>query len=147
MYERKRVAVVVTHGVRSLQAAEHAAGDRDRDGVRDRAVELPPQRRERRSGDVVEDERQLVTVGDDVEDRADVRVVDARREPRLVDHHRAELRVLGEVRMQALDGDDTRETRGADVSREVYRRRTTRGDLLRELIASARADEHPTCFQ
>ena len=41
----------------------------------------------------------------DVEDLDDVRVLEEQREPRLVEEHRDELLVLGEVRQDALDRD------------------------------------------
>ena len=50
--------------------------------------------RERLALDVVHDEEELALVGDDVERRHDVRVLDARGEARLVEEHRDELGIL-----------------------------------------------------
>ena len=75
---------------------------------------LPLAERARKPGDglarhVVHDEEQLAAGRDDVERRHDVRMADARREPRLVEEHRDELGVGRELRVQALDRDRARE--------------------------------------
>ena len=55
----------------------------------------------------------------DVENRDDVRVLDARREPRLVEEHRRELRIAREVRMKPLDRDGLAEPARARLPREI----------------------------
>ena len=69
--------------------------------------------------DVLHHEVVLLVLDADLEDRNDVRVVEAGREARLVEEHLDEVLLLGEVRVQPFDRDETLETRDADEAREV----------------------------
>ena len=93
MLERR--AALVVRFVRGVQALERAGDDRRDDALGDR---LPAAWRvrlmswlERLAADVLHDEEELAVRRDDVERGHDVRVLDARREPRLVEEHRDEL--------------------------------------------------------
>ena len=65
-------------------------------------------------------------------------MVDLRRDARLVEEHRDELGVLGELGMQALRGDDAREALVAHEARDVDRRHTAARDLAMQQIAADR---------
>ncbi len=73
----------------------------------------------------------------DLEDRDDVRVMDQRREPRLVEEHLDELLLIREMRVEPLDGDEPLEPADTPPSRA----RKTRcamppcRDLADELVA------------
>ena len=92
------------------------------------------QLRERLAVDVLHDEEELAVGRDDVDRRDDVRVLDARGEARLVEEHRDELGILGELRMQPLDRDGAREADRAEQAAEVDRRHAAGGDLVVERI-------------
>ena len=98
---------------------------------------------------VLHDEEELAVGGDDVERRHDVRVPDARGEARLVEEHRDELGILGELRVEALDRDRAREADRTEQPPEVDRRHAAGGDLVVERIApddaqrSAFSRHHP----
>ena len=126
-------ASLVDRLVRGMQTVERAGHDRHDDAGRQAIAAIaraPDEARERLAADVLHDEQELVVVHDDVEGRDDVRVLDARGEPRLVEEHRGEVRVVRELRVQALDGDRTEEPRGADQAPEVDRRHATGRDRV-----------------
>ena len=62
-------------------------------------------------------------------------MLDARGEPRLVQQHRDELRILGEVRVQPLDRHRARESDRPDQPPEVDRRHSTGGDFAVDGVA------------
>jgi hypothetical protein len=57
------------------------------------------------------------------------------REPRLVEEHLDELRLLGKVRMKAFDRDEPLKSAHPSATREEYRRHATRGNLANQLVA------------
>src|SRR5262249_14751174 len=67
--------------------------------------------------------------------RHDVRVMDARREARLVEEHPDELTVLGEVRVQPLHRDDAAEALLAEEARHVHTRHPAMCDRGAEDVA------------
>ena len=93
-----------------------AADDRERDRRRVRRDRAPHEPRERLALHVLHDEEELAVGLHDVERRHHVRVADARGEARLVEEHRDELGVLGELRVEALDRDGAREADGPDAA-------------------------------
>ena len=64
-----------------------------------------------------------------------MRVVDARGEARLVEEHLDELFLAGEVRVQALDGDEALEAADAAEPGEEHRRHAAGRDLADQLVA------------
>src|SRR5262249_29830052 len=72
----------------------------------------------------------------DVERRYDVRMTDARCEPRLVEEHRDELVVVREVRVQHLDRDQALEARDALRARDVDRRHAARCELHEHFVTA-----------
>jgi len=58
-----------------------------------------------------------------------VGVVNARREPRLLEEHLDELGLARQVRMQALDGDEPLEAANAGETRQVHRGHPARREL------------------
>ena len=91
-------------------ARRHDRARRSCSGMRAPARRAARSRRESDSPcDVLHDEEELALGRDDVERRHDVRVADARGEPRLVEEHRDELGILRELRVQPLDRDGARE--------------------------------------
>ena len=138
MDEAERLALLALRVVRGVQALERAGHDADHVARRDVLAALARfanEPRERLACDVLHDEEQLAVVGDDVERGDDVRVPDARREPRLLEEHRDELGVLGEVRMQALDRDRAREADGPEQAREMDCGHTAGGDLAVQRVS------------
>ena len=93
---------------------------------------------QRHAVDVFLDEHDLVGGLHDIEHGHHVAVVDLRRDARLVEEHLDELRVLGELGVQALRGDDAREPLVAHEARDVDRRHTAAGNLPVEEIATDR---------
>src|SRR5262249_12787529 len=63
-------------------------------------------------------------------------MADARREARLVEEHRDELRILGELRGEPLDRDGPREADLAEEAAHVHRRHAARRDLVVERVAA-----------
>jgi hypothetical protein len=72
----------------------------------------------------------------DVEDRDDVSMLDARREPGLVDEHRDELGVLRELPVEALDRDRPREPRRAARATVVNGSHPPDGDFAEDDVAA-----------
>jgi hypothetical protein len=137
--DAKRRARVGARFVRGVKPAQHPR----KNGARDAPRNLPlsrvrciEQARERLAVDVLHDQEELPLIGNHIECAHDVVVCDASRQARLVQEHRDEARVLGQVRMQPLDGHGLRKsTRGEDAS-QVHARHATGGEL--------RVDDVPT---
>src|SRR5262245_5178917 len=113
MDDLERVTTLRTGLVCRVEAGKHAADDGRDHGERDGAFlvaccsqDRPPRIPE----DVLHDEQDLALVRDDVERRNDVRMMDARGNARLIEEHRDEIRVLREMRVQALDRYGARES-------------------------------------
>jgi len=118
--------------VRGVQPFERAGDDTHGAARRDalaRLAGLPDQPRERLAGDVLHDEEELAVVRDDVEGGDHVRVADTGREARLLQEHRHEIRVLREVRMEALDGHRAREADRPEQARKMDRGHAAGCDL------------------
>ena len=77
-----------------------------------------------------------VVVLAEIEDLGDVRVVDAGRDPRLVEEHVDELIVLDQVRVDALDRDHLREAAGAVDPPQVQLGHAAPAELGEELVAA-----------
>ena len=114
--------------VRGVQAQQRLRADSAGYGQRHR----PPaqQLTERFTMDVVHDDVQLALGRHDVERGQGVGVANARRNARFVQEHGRELFVLGELRMQALDGDGAREASRPHQPPEVHGRHAACGDLV-----------------
>jgi hypothetical protein len=95
--------------MRGRQRVGHLNRDGQRLGDRERAFRNP--RLERLAVEILDDEKREALVFADVVERADVRVLERRDQPRLALEALAELRVGGERRRQDLQGDDAIETR------------------------------------
>jgi hypothetical protein len=67
-------------------------------------------------------------------------VLDARGEAGLVEEHRHELGILGELRVQPLDGDGLREAHRPEQTAEVHGGHAPGGDLAVHRVASDDAD-------
>jgi len=146
MDDAERLAAFALGLVSGMQPVEHRRQDRARNVTRDtRAVRLGDMQ-ETREGlalHVLHDEEQLALRSDHVQRRHHVRVPDARRESRLVQKHRDELRVLRELRVQAFDRDRAREPDGPDEASDMDGCHAATGDLVEQRIAS---DEfRPVC--
>ena len=128
--------------VRGVQAGEHLTA-RSTTATRTGTCVLASLRRaqqpvQRHAVHVLLDEHDLVAGRHDVEHGHDVAVVDLRRDARLVEEHRDELGVLGELGMQALRGDDAREALVAHQARDVDRRHPAARDLAVQQVAADR---------
>jgi hypothetical protein len=137
----QRHAHLVDHLVRGVQAREDLRRDRDGDIDRDALLHLAglvEQPVERCAVHELLDEQHLVLRGHDVEDRHHVAVVDLRCDARLVEEHRDELRVLGELGVQSLGRDDAREALVAHQTRDVDRRHAAPRDLSVQHVAADR---------
>ena len=91
-------------------------------------------------GKILHHDGELALLGHDVERGDDVRTPDARSQARLVEEHRRELRVLRELRVQALDRHRAREARWPEQAAKVQRGHPAGGDLPIERIAPHAAD-------
>ncbi len=135
----QRLVGLVARLVRGVKALERARHDRRDDARRDA---LPPlvgaadEDARRFTAHVLHHQEELAVRGDDVDRGHDVRVLDARGEARLVEEHRHELGIRGELRVEALDGDGARETDRARKPPQVHRRHPAGGDAIVELVAA-----------
>lgn len=133
----ERLAVRPSRFMGCVEPSEDTDDDRDEDGhgrgVPARSGESK-QLGQRHSVQIVHDEKQLAVLRNHVERRHDVRVADARREPRFVDEHRDELRLFGEVRVHAFDGDDSLEPRRPEEAAEPHRRHAAGGDFVEDCV-------------
>ena len=139
MDDAERLAEVILRLVRRVEAVEGADEDRAREpGVQPSSLLARRQEEagERLPAHVLHDEQDLVVAHDHVERGHDVRVPDARGEPGLVEEHRDELRVLREVRVEALDGDRAVEAAGAEQPAYVDGRHAAGGDLAEDRVTA-----------
>ena len=137
VHEADRLAALVDRLVRGVQAGARVEDDADGDAGRQplaRARPGPHQLAERRALDVVHHELHGVAHGLDVAHVDDVRVVDARGEPRLAQERVAEAVVLEQVRVRPLDGDELPEAERPLQRAEEHRRHPARGDLEDGLV-------------
>ncbi len=133
MDDLERSPLRVAQLVRREERGREIAHDAQRDGEGQ-----PPTARgeplsdcvKRAAVDVVHHERKRLT--DDLMDAHDVRVTNARREPRLVEEHGDELGVFGHVRVQPLQR-DVLARRG--VTRELDARHPARGDRADDFVS------------
>ena len=91
---------------------------------------------ERAAGEVLHREVRARPVAAEVVHLHDVGVPQPRREPRLVEEHRDELRVTGVLRVQPLDGDGAAKAHGPHEASVVHRRHAARRDLAVHGIAT-----------
>jgi hypothetical protein len=145
MDQLQRLAPVAGGLVRGVETRERVDQDGRRDGGRDDLhppAGDPEQPRERLAVQVLHDDEELPILGDDVQRRGDVGVLDARRQPRLVEQHRHERGIRGEVRVKPLDRHRPREPRGPEEAPEVDRRHAAAGELVAQRVAT---DEQRRC--
>ena len=135
---------VVGRLVRGSEAREHSGRERDDDAAA--AIGSPRQARgaeepvERDPVHVLLHEDDLVRRRQhDVEHGHDVRVMDLRRDLGLVAEHLDEVRVLGELRVQPLGGDDAAEAVVAHEAGEVDGRHPSARDGRVEDVTTERA--------
>ncbi len=115
MHKAERRAALVGRVVGCLQPGEEVADDRAGDRRGDPALPLGDaahESRERLAVHILHHDEELALGGKDVESGHDLRVVHSGREARLVDEHRNELGVAGEVRVHPLDGHGAGEVSG-----------------------------------
>ena len=113
--------------------------DGARDGQRDPSTlaELrPEQAGERLPAHVLHHDDQLPVAPHHVERRHHVGVMNACRQPGLVDHRRQKLRIVGQVGVKPLDGDRAREPYRAEQPPEVDARHPARRDLVVQRLAT-----------
>ena len=137
--DRQRMPLLVPGLVRGVQPVEHAAHYRGQQARRDALVlrlRRACQARERLALHVLHHQEDLAFGGDDVERGDDVGMTDTTGEAGLVEEHRHELRVLGVLRVQPLDGHRAREPDRAREPPEVHRRHAAGGDLPVEHVAT-----------
>jgi len=152
VHHAERDAGVVGDLVGRMQPFEHVCHDPHGDLRRDPSTPVTAraeQARQRLAFDVVHHEKQLVVLRDDVYDRHDVRVSDARGDAGLVEEHRHELGALGEVGVETLDGEDAGGVVGFEEAARVDPCHASAGDLPAQGIApygngreSARSMDH-----
>ena len=137
------LAVVVLQLVRRVEPREHVDDDAQADLRRQAHAALRRAREEAPEGvalHVLHDDVVALLALADLEDGHDVRVVDARREARLLEEHLDELGLAREVRVQPLDGDEALEAADAREAREIHRRHPAGrqlGDQLEPIEPSA----------
>lgn len=149
MDDPERLPVLRGGLVRGVEPEQHVDDDGERHRLRNRAPRAGCQRadvRERLPGHVLHDQEEVALRGDDVDHRDDVRMVDPGDDPRLVDHHRDEVRVLRVLRVEPLDGDRPAEPGRGEHPPEVDRRHAARGDLVEDEVPPEVA-RHPASVQ
>ena len=107
MNDAERLPPIVGRLVGGVQPLEDSNENGHDDGHGDGPAAVPgraPQASKRLTGHVLHDEKELARQGHDIERADDVGMTHARREPRLVEEHRDELGIFGELRVQSLDG-------------------------------------------
>ena len=141
MDDTERFAHLVGGLVCCLQTGEHLTRDRNRDvdrhvGLRFmRGTQQPVQRH---AVHVLLNEHDFIAGRHHVEHGHDVAVMDLRSDACLVEEHRDEVGVLGELGMQSLRRDDAREAFIADEARDVNRRHATARDLAMQYVTPHR---------
>ena len=131
MDELERSSVITTKLVRRVKPLKRVAEDPQTVGHPERAphaAEPPHEAAERVTLDVLHREKHALGVFIGVEDRDDVRVLDACDEVRLLEEAGHELRVLEQVRVCQLDCDVALEPGRAPRPPEVHRRHPAGGD-------------------
>ncbi len=88
--------------------------------------------------DVLHREEVVALLDADVEDLRDVRVMELGREPRFVEEHVHELRVVDELRHDPLDDHELLEALDALGAREEQLRHPAHRDLADELVPAER---------
>ena len=144
MDHAEQLAVGSLRLVRRMEPQKDSTHDRGDDAWRDRLTELARrahQPRERLAVDVLHDEEEPLVSLDDVDHRHDVRVTNARDDPRLVHEHRDELLILQVVRVEPLDGDRPTEALRAEQATEMDRGHAARGELVEERVPT----DHQRC--
>ena len=137
MDEPHHLTHLVDELVGRVQPRQRIDHDAQHDRRRDTLVGVARQReqaRERLTFDVLHNDVIASAALTDLDDRYDVRMVDARRESRLVEKHLDELALLRQMRMQALDGDEALEPADARKSAEKDNRHTSDGELANDLV-------------
>ena len=133
MHDVQRGAALVRGLVRGVEPGERLTRDRDRDVERHASAARPrgvEQHVERHPVHELLHEHDLAARGDDVEHGDHVAVLEPRGDARLVEEHRDEVRILRELGVQSLGGDDPREALVAHESREVNGRHAAARDRL-----------------
>lgn len=139
MDDLERRAVIGARLVGGVEPVENVRDDADEGAPRDWRLGLAggsQDREERLAVHVVHDEKELAFGCDDVENGDDVRVLDARREPSLVEEHRDELGVACELRVQSLDRDGAREAGRAVETTEMNGRHAPVTNLSEQEVAA-----------
>ncbi len=129
MDETEELPVVVARVVRVLERPEDREGDVERNVERHLFAPRRSRANETCAGgavDVLHGHVEFFVVLAEVEHLDDVRVAEASGYPRLVDEHRDEVRVLRELRKDALYGDDFLKPVGAGAARKIHLRHAPR---------------------
>ncbi len=138
MDEAERTPLLVDRFVRRVKSLERARDDRDDDPrgkPRLLITRCAYETAQRFAADVLHDQQQLVLALENVECLNDVRMLHASRESRLVEEHRGEVGIVGELRVQSLDGDGAREADRPHEAAEVDLRHSSRSDRIEDRIA------------
>src|SRR5262249_47230547 len=139
MDDVERLAPIASRLVSGVKAMKYAADDR-RGDVERKAFTLALARsqnaRQRFALHVLHHQKKLALERDDVERLYDIRMTDARCEPRFVEEHRDELRFLRNVWVQALDGHCPRKTHFSEQSAVMHGGHAAGSDLVVDRVAS-----------
>ncbi len=99
------------------------------------ARRLAQHRRQRLALHQLHDEEVVLAVVADLDDANDVRVIEQRREARLVEEHANELRVRREVRQDPLDDDEGAKAGNVAGQRQIDLRHAARREASNDLVA------------
>ena len=119
----QRAARLVGGFVREREREEDLVGDVERRSRRDRLSALRGRAKQRGAGDavhVLHHDVELALVLAELEHLGDVRMVQRPGDPRFVAEHLDELRIFGELRQDALDGDALGEAMRAAAAGQVH---------------------------
>ena len=149
VHDLERTTLLVEALVRVVQRPREVSEDQRRHHVRHalaRAVRHRQEQPEVRAVDVLHDEQQRRAVGLEAVHLHQVRVVQAHRDPRLVHEHRAEVRVLREIREDALHHQGLVDALGAAGPREEHLGHPADAEASRHEVAAEAVgtlDGHP----
>ena len=122
VHDIERLPRFVLGLVRGMQSVQHVRHDGVDDARRNRLVLQAKEARERLAVHVLHHQKKLAVGVHDIERLHDVGVLDARREPCLVEKHGDKIGISAQLAVQALDGDSPRKAARSHEPTQVHGR-------------------------
>jgi hypothetical protein len=139
VHKGERTAPAVPSLVGRVKAGEDVGHDANDDWDRDHLAaraRFAHEGRNRQPMHVLHDDEHLAVAGEEVARGDDVRVLKARREPRLVEQKGGEIWIAHVLPVEALDDDGTRKACVAAEAPEVNNGHTSVGEFRMELVSA-----------